>query len=65
MERGMGQRTGWLDPGALIDSRCGRVSVLTWLTREAERISTATGRLVEPRERAEREGAGKVALFVG
>jgi hypothetical protein len=62
IEPGMGQRTRWLDPQALINCEYGSVSVLTWLTRELERIKSR-GRLVEIRQ-SEAQGSSKVALFV-
>jgi hypothetical protein len=61
-EQGMGQRTRWLDGDALIDCQYGRVSVMTWLLHEAERINKATGRVAEIR-RSLPDGSNKVALF--
>lgn len=63
MNRDLGQRTRWLNPDAVIDSQYGRVSILVWLTKEADRMRQVPGRFIEIRETT-LEGAKKVALFV-
>ena len=61
-ETGMGQRTRWLDADELINCQYGRVSVMTWLSREAERINKATGKIAEIRY-SPVQGSNKIALF--